>query len=336
VNCTPNNHQNAKNMISVRYFGFDLLRGIAAFGIVGCHLSLEPKTIGGDIVTSLCDFNVGLFAAVAGFLMCGVDDHVSWLSYVRKRFWRLLPIYFLWSLVYLCLIAIFDILFDGGHLNPRYHTLGFWLSAVFWGRSASQLWFLPSLFYAQILTAAFFHFGGKQRHGFLWFLFGGVLILCSAGLECWYGRYPLRLLAFLVTGYGIGIFVKPHVDVLKRYSLIIMGVAIVALGLHIWLRDSIKGFYKDWIAVGPVLLSFVALDFRSCQVKQVALTLGATSMGVYLVHPLPARILSLVVGKLVSPPYTAAVIAADWVIVWGLTMLTVLLMRRIPLAKKFL
>ena len=322
--------------MSARCLGIDLLRGIAAFGIVGCHLSLEPKTIGGDIVTSLCDFNVGLFAAVAGFLMCG-NDCESWLAYVRKRFWRLLPVYFSWSIVYLCLIAVFDVLFDGGHINPRYHTVGFWLSVVFWGGCASQLWFLPSLFYAQILTSVFFCFGGKQRNGLVWFLLGGVLIICSAGLDgWWYGRYPLRLLAFLVTGYGIGVFVKPHIDVLKQYSLIIVGVAIAVLGLHVWLRDSIHGFYRDWIAVGPVLLSFVALDFKSCQVKQVALTLGATSMGVYLVHPLFARILSLVAGKLISPPYSASVIFADWVIVWGFTMLTVLLMRQMPFAKKFL
>ena len=52
---------------------FDLLRGVASFGIVGCHLSLSPRTEGGALVTSLCDFNVGLFAALAGFLMSGVN-----------------------------------------------------------------------------------------------------------------------------------------------------------------------------------------------------------------------------------------------------------------------
>ena len=56
----------------MRFISLDLLRGIAAFGIVGCHLSLSPRTEGGVLVTSLCDFNVGLFAALAGFLMSGV------------------------------------------------------------------------------------------------------------------------------------------------------------------------------------------------------------------------------------------------------------------------
>ena len=53
----------------MKYYGLDLLRGIAAFGIVGCHLGLAQRTTGGEWVTVLCNFNVGLFAAISGFLM---------------------------------------------------------------------------------------------------------------------------------------------------------------------------------------------------------------------------------------------------------------------------
>ena len=69
----------------MRLIGIDLLRGVAAFGIVGCHLSLAPRTAGGELVTALCDFNVGLFAAVAGFLMCGGKGDAGWLTYIGKR-----------------------------------------------------------------------------------------------------------------------------------------------------------------------------------------------------------------------------------------------------------
>ena len=48
----------------MRIAGIDLLRGVAAFGIVGCHLSLAPRAADGELVTALCDFNVGLFAPV--------------------------------------------------------------------------------------------------------------------------------------------------------------------------------------------------------------------------------------------------------------------------------
>lgn len=52
--------KNISPCLNMRFTSLDLLRGIAAFGIVGCHLSLSPRTEGGVLVTSLCDFNVGL------------------------------------------------------------------------------------------------------------------------------------------------------------------------------------------------------------------------------------------------------------------------------------
>ena len=77
----------------MRIISLDLLRGIAAFGIVGCHLSLSPRSDGGALVTSLCDFNVGLFAALAGFLMTGVKDWSDYAGYIKKRVVRLVPTY---------------------------------------------------------------------------------------------------------------------------------------------------------------------------------------------------------------------------------------------------
>ena len=71
----------------MRFISIDFLRGIAAFGIVGCHLSLMPRTDGGALVTSLCDFNVGLFAALAGVLMSGVKESRG--SFRRYEYGRL-------------------------------------------------------------------------------------------------------------------------------------------------------------------------------------------------------------------------------------------------------
>ena len=94
----------------MRFISIDLLRGIAAFGIVGCHLSLSPRSDGGALVTSLCDFNVGLFAALAGFLMSGVKDCGDYAGYIKKRVVRLVPTYLFWSVVFLAFTAAFDLL----------------------------------------------------------------------------------------------------------------------------------------------------------------------------------------------------------------------------------
>ena len=100
----------------MRYDGIDLLRGLAAFGIVGCHLSLSERTDAGDLVTALCDFNVGVFAAVAGFLMSGVKSPGELLGYAKKRAGRLLPSYVAWSVVFLLMTIVFDLCSMGGGL----------------------------------------------------------------------------------------------------------------------------------------------------------------------------------------------------------------------------
>jgi peptidoglycan/LPS O-acetylase OafA/YrhL len=155
----------------MRFTSLDLLRGIAAFGIVGCHLSLSPRTGGGELVTSLCDFNVGLFAALAGFLMSGVRGWGDYFCYIKKRVARLVSTYCFWSIVFLVFTAVFDLLLDGGRIHPRYFTGEFWMAVIFKGGSATQLWFLACLFYAQVLMVL--PFGKFNRmwqggFGFCW------------------------------------------------------------------------------------------------------------------------------------------------------------------------
>ena len=160
----------------MRLIGIDFLRGVAAFGIVGCHLILGPRTAGGELITALCDFNVGLFAAVAGFLMCGGGDDKDWLAYVGKRAQRLLPTYFFWSAVFILATVSFDLLLDGGRLNPKYGTMAFWGRVVFAGDASTHLWFLACLFYVQVLLRSVFKLSVEKWCGVVWIVLGGMSV----------------------------------------------------------------------------------------------------------------------------------------------------------------
>ena len=319
----------------MRNLGIDLLRGFAAFGIVGCHLSLPDRTEGGWLVTSLCDFNVGLFAAVAGFLMSGVKGADELLVYVKKRAWRLLPSYVVWSVVFLLMTIVFDLVLDGGQVNPRLFTAQFWISVMFKGGSAAHLWFLICLFYSQVLMALAFGVFNETKHGALWMLIGAGLVYVSVNLGNWYGTYPIRLLAFLVTGHGVVLLVRDRLESLRRHSPFLLFVAVATLVLHVCLRNIVPGFYRDWLVAGPVLLAFVALDFKSARLKRVAAVLGATSMGVYLVHPLFTRALSVVVAKCMPTLCSALVVLSEWFLAWFLSLAVASILLRIPFARRF-
>ena len=125
-----------------------LLKGIAAFGIVGCHLNLHPLTEGAAFALGFCDLNVALFALISGWLM-----HVeNWKDYVAKRMKRLVPIYAVWSVMYVILGLLFDV-FVAKEMSPYLSNPWHWVNVVFRGESASQLWYLICLFYAQVLFA---------------------------------------------------------------------------------------------------------------------------------------------------------------------------------------
>lgn len=319
----------------MRLISIDLLRGIAAFGIVGCHLSLSPRSDGGALVTSLCDFNVGLFAALAGFLMSGVKGWGDYAGYIKKRVVRLVPTYLFWSAVFLAFTAAFDLLLDGGRIHPRYFSGEFWIGVIFRGGSAAHLWFLACLLYAQILMALPFGKFKSEWHGALWIIIGGAALYGAVRIGGWYGTYPLRLFAFLMTGYGLRLLVVPNVDKIKRCSGLILAVAVTALGLYVAMRGVVAGFYKDWVVVFPVLIGVASVEVKSIRVGKIAAVLGATSMGVYLLHPLVTRGLSVVVTRQIAAPYSACVVVGEWVVAWGISMVAAVLLLRLPGLRRF-
>ena len=50
----------------------------------------------------------------------------------------------------------------------------------------------------------------------------------------------------------------------------------------------------------------------------------------YLVHPLVTRALSVVVSRVVQPPFPAGVVLADWLLAWGLSLVAVAVIGRVP------
>ena len=126
--------------------GIDLLRGIAAFGIVACHLNLLPMTAMAWKVRALCDMNVALFAALSGFLMWRSEGLPPMGVYAKKRCLRLLPVYAIWTAVFILFGFVFDLLVRHG-INPKWQEPGYVLDVVFLGQASAHLWFVVCLFF---------------------------------------------------------------------------------------------------------------------------------------------------------------------------------------------
>lgn len=225
----------------MRLYGIDLLRGIAAFGIVGCHLILAPRAPAADWLTHFCDMNVAVFGVIAGFFTrVSLDDCAS--HDILRRLKRLLPTYAVWTLVFLAASAVFKIAAHddlGQYANP-----GFWASVVFFGGSSAHLWFLAVLAYTQVLALLLLHRKLPSRVAAVIGLAG---IALSVSVKGWWGWYFFRLFGFV----WIGIAVREiHWGDWKLFG----SLTLAGLMAHVAFIGMVPAFFRDLFVAVPLVL----------------------------------------------------------------------------------
>ena len=142
-------------------------------------------------------------------------------------------------------------------------------------------------------------------------------------------------MAFLTTGYGIGCcFRFGMFDRILKCRWGVWCVMFLMLALYVLLGDRVPPFIKAWFTVGPVLLAFVMMDIKGDRFMKVATVFGATSMGVYLIHPLVTRGLSVFVTRLFQPPYSASIVLAEWLLAWAISIAAAYVLSRMPIARR--
>ena len=244
---------------------------------------------------------------------------------------RILPTYFVWSFIYVVATAVFDLVLDGGHLNERFYSISNWPQVLFCGSAGTHLWFLICLFYAQIMFFVL-NFGmerAKLQDTARKMVLGAVsvvLLVCSVSFPNWYCLYPVRLMAFMLLGYVLKDLVRT--DAFRLPSAGVVFMLVVHLGAH----GFLPGFIRDYLLAIPVVLLFVSNRFHE---GKVASLLAATSMGVYLVHPLFARGASFAVVRLIEPPFGAMVVLGEWFAIWLLSFVAVACVLKVPVIARF-
>jgi len=154
-----------------------------------------------------------------------------------------------------------------------------------------------------------------------------ALLYCSITWENWCCLYLVRLMAFLLLGYLMKDYVK------RDRFILPLGCTVVVLAIHLGTRGLLPGFLRDYLLVVPVIMFFVSDRFRD---HEIFTFLAATSMGVYLIHPLFARAMSFVVTRFISPPYNVAVVLGEWLAIWIVSIAVVAIIVRISVMARFM
>ncbi len=211
-------------MKQARLVGVDWLRGISAYGIVGCHLALPNMTQGALRLASFMDLFVGVFAMLAGFFFLqSCEKFDSWGSYIKQRAVRLLIPYLFWSLAYIGIDLMMDLLLHKPQLSFQPFDAYYWFRVICRGDAAASLWFLIALFYAQFLGYPCARLIKRVSKPFITasFLLGvGFLMLAYiVPRGDWYSFYLLRLFAF----FGMGIAISLLKDYIQQFPAYVWG-----------------------------------------------------------------------------------------------------------------
>jgi peptidoglycan/LPS O-acetylase OafA/YrhL len=115
------------------------LRGVAAMGVVTAHFFLslynnEPRDEIGDMVYSLAGYAVDLFFTLSGFILNWVyvskSDYLKWGEYLMARCARILPLYYLTTLLAIPLIYYSYLNHGFKYIGNHSYTLDF-ISNIF-------------------------------------------------------------------------------------------------------------------------------------------------------------------------------------------------------------
>lgn len=315
------------------YNGITFLRAVAAFMIVGCHLQLLPRTTGGALVTSLCDMNVGLFAAISGFLMVWSLEKsgVGVRSYIRKRVIRLMPCYLFWTVFYLLASVFFSVVVNRGIDGGKYLNIRFWIDVVLWGGASCHLWFVASLLYANVLLSVMYAFFRKTRIDMMLFLAIGVLFIALATCsKAFIFRYPCRLVGFVSLGMFANMLLeRTHVNQWVSIMFLCFGCGIYAIA-----GVRVHPFLKSVFIVFPLMFLFARKGvplFGGGAVEHLA----GLSMGVFLWHPFFAAGMAAIIPRFVSAPFGMGSVLSDWFVVYVLSLMGTMVMNRVPVLERF-
>lgn len=311
------------------YPGLNVLRLIAAFGIVGCHINMRPMTPAGNAIVHYTDMCVCIFAMVSGFLLANSLPkvrEVGLCSYMKAKASRLLIPYAFWTLFYLGIKIVLDLV-TKGVFTPSMMQLTRWYWIVCWGTAAAHLWYLVSLFYATLFFALLTTLVPKIHSMLPAMLFIGCSFWVSRGWGGFYSWYPIRLMAFVCCG----LLLYLHKDSLQKgrvwfwIGFFVASIVFHFFGRHVWIT------VKDALVAVPLILVFMRMPSAAHSSLQ---SVCDCSFGIYLVHVALAFGIGEVVRHFAPTPRTVFWVLGDWTLVFVISLIVVLCLRRVALFRK--
>lgn len=312
-----------------RLLGIDLCRGLAAFAVIVVHSGDEswgvPISYWALQFRTLFYFAVPFFLAVSFFFTTrNVGDNIS-LKFLTTKSQRILVPYAIWSIFYLIFgIIYFSITNQNERLNELIQDP---VAIILLGSASYHLYFLPLLF-AGILLIFPVNNLLKGRNGIKIIALLFIFSIITNQITVWSGNSfslnpPVAFPSLLYSAelnpvsYQIVRFLFMQIAwMLKCLPYICLAIILnrllIQFKTNIYKSESllflffsifvlVNAFRAEFILseLGPVVSAFSLLLFGIClssflKDSSIIRSLGNCSFGIYLIHPILKRVITII------------------------------------------
>ena len=311
-----------------RYYGFDTVRSISAFLVVGCHLSIRTS----DAASAFLRYNqiaIPLFAAISGFLLSRSVDNETTGTVLRKRVVRLVPVHVIWTVVYLTAFSLTDHFLNTpvGYLQNMSPL--FLAKAFLRGCATVHLWFLPSILYSSIVLVLIDRFLPRQK--WLYIVASVPVFAASEVFNNHFANYDLRLLGYLLMGFGLfRVLEGPSFKIITKAAVPLLLIAVFLFGCFT------NPFAVSALEYVLVLLTMVVFSDKRIPKYRIIAFISSMSLLVYLVHILVACSVALTIKHFSSGPVGIPATISIWLLIFLISMALAYLCRKlIPYLRLF-
>ncbi len=333
----------------------DIIRIISAFFVVFLHSTdkfiLWAPFKGGTTweiiyyLNTLSRVAVPLFVMLSGYLIIKKDKTQNLKAFYKKRFLRILPLFFIWFCIYAVWLSL---------RNHTQITLQGMLQSLWFG-NVWELYFLLLILEMYLLAPFFSNFiekNNRKKQTLLLVLLTVVSVACSIlanlpGFRIDITRYSITTFIPFVVFFYAGAYYR---DVpIHRITAIILGFVYLATSLatNLIARGNMSAYavfdYNPTIIITSICLFLSLKDlqsiigkklFSSMRITYISI-LSSAMFGVYLLHPLILDFielhLHLLPWELHSPLLFYALLPA--VLTFIVTLTIIVKTRKLPYLK---
>jgi peptidoglycan/LPS O-acetylase OafA/YrhL len=314
----------------------ELARLLAALGVIAAHV---PSDANGAswFVTALSPLRVPFFYSLSLFMFVASLPRTTPERVASRIWYRTLIPYLSWTFLYETLI-IGKALLTHGH-----HELVWWRT-LFYGESAVQLYFLPTLLMLQVLALGLYLLltpGTNQHFTGCLLLTGGIIYYAwGAYFHCFGIGGPNSILAYSI--YLLAAFWLSPIIASQRirptYAIIGGGIVILAIcGNSLGYRMLLYG-YPMVVPLGGVGALLLTTGLPSQWKNGWLLKATSFTFGIYLCHPLFIELFDFLMHHVypITVSYNSSIKMLEVAVVFAASGILVVVLRRVEIVRRLL